>query len=147
MGKLIIERDACFCACAAIYNILLDNVIIDNVCNGEIREYNIPEGIHTLYLKNGICGFGTKSNVITFCIGDNDTITISCKSGLYNLSGILLKVNAISEGNSDTINNVIVPNYDELYNRYNIIEKLFSLKENDCITEEEFENEKRKILR
>ena len=62
------------------------------------------------------------------------------------MSGILLKVNAISEGNSDTINNVIVPNYDELYNRYNIIEKLFSLKENDCITEEEFENEKRKIL-
>lgn len=142
MGKLIIERENKYCACLSKYNIFLDNILIDSVCNGDSHEYIIPSGNHTLFLQNGAINFGTKSNTIKFCINDNDSVRILCKSGLYNFSGILLKL--------DIINNVVDNNiidYNELYDRYRLISKLFELKEAGSLSDEEFENEKRKILR
>ena len=68
MGKLIVDRENNYLGAAAKYNIFLDNQKIASVNNGNVLEFVIPNGHHTLYVKNGLISLGTKSNVIEFDI-------------------------------------------------------------------------------
>ena len=138
MGKIVIDRESNYLGCVANYDVFLDNIKIDSISNGVVKEYIIPNGKHSLYLQNGLISFGLKSNILYFDLENEDVIKILCKSGLYSLSGITLEFDKSQFTNKFHGNSI--------NNKYDLLEKLSKLKEINAITDEEFEREKRKIL-
>ena len=138
MGKIIIDRDNNYLGVLAGYNIFLNNSKIDSINNGEVKEYKLENGEYSLYIQNGLISFGTKSNVINFTIKDNTEIRIACDSTMVKMSGI--KLNIVY--NSD--DNIHIQTDME---KYQEIGKLKELRGKNIITEEEFNNEKQKLLK
>jgi hypothetical protein len=137
MGKLIVDRENNYLGAAAKYNIFLDNQKIASVNNGNVLEFVIPNGHHTLYVKNGLISFGTKSNVIEFDIDDTADIRVMIKSVMTSLSGIKLEFYVVGhKGETGQSGN----------NKYIALEKLNTLKESGALSEEEFQKEKERIL-
>lgn len=135
MGKFIIDRESNYVAFVAKYDVYLDNRKIDSISNGDVKEYVVENGRHTLYLKNALLSFGLKSNTVEINITENKVVKVMCKVTYKTLSGIHLVV----EENNDSLEISDVDKYDQL-------EKVNELKKAGVITEEEYELEKKKIL-
>ena len=58
----------------SIYKIYIDHVYFGSIGNGEIKEFDIGEGHHTIYLKIDWC----RSNVLNFNVIKNEIIELQC---------------------------------------------------------------------
>lgn len=79
MGKLVLFRDEnmVFGAMAS-YNIYLDSKLIGEIKNGDKLSFDIPNGVHRLYIRNNR-GFTTKLNVLSFESSDTSVTNILVK--------------------------------------------------------------------
>lgn len=126
MGKLIINRENNFIACLMVYNVLLDKKYIGKISNGEKAEFTIPNGKHTLVVKN----IFDKSNTINFETDDFTIIIVECKMGFCNP-----KLSIKSKSNNKSVDT-----------KYKELSSLQALKQKGIINEKEYEIEKNKIL-
>ena len=134
MGKIIMLRESNYAGAVASYNIFLDNQKIGSIKNAGQLEIDIANGNHEIYLTNAILKIG-KSNVLNFNSTDNSVIKILVKSVMSSISGIKLEL--VSNNNNFS---------KKIDDKYEMLEKLNELKIKGTINEEEFENEKKKIL-
>ena len=135
MGKILIVRESNYAGAAANYNIFLDNKKIGKIGNGDQLEIEIDNGDHELYLQNGIISFGLKSNVLLFSTSNTSVVKILVKSVMSKMSGIKLEL--VSNTNNED---------KETNDKYDALQKLHDLKEKNIISDEEYENQKNKIM-
>lgn len=136
MGKILIVRENNYIGAAANYNIFLDKKNIGKIGNSGQLEIKIDNGNHELYLQNALISFGLKSNVLLFSTTDTSVVKILVKSVMSTMSGIKLEL--ISNTNNEN---------GEIYDKYDELQKLYNLKEKNIINDEEYEEQKNKILK
>lgn len=126
MGKIIIDRENNFSGCLAKFYIYLNGKKIGYINNGQVKELDIPNGKHTLLLRNII----DVSNTINIEIDNYTTIYILCKMGAFSPK---ISIKSINKNGSSNL-------------KYEELKSLQNLREKGIITEEEFNKEKLKIL-
>lgn len=129
MGQIVIDRESNLFGCLAIHNVFLNKIRIGNIANGKIETFDIPEGTHEIYAKNG----RYKSNILKLNFSEKTIYRIKMKATITKLSGIKLEIIEVIEKSN-------------LMKKYEEIEKLNNLKEKKIISEEEFIKEKKNLL-
>lgn len=135
MGKILLVRESNYAGAAANYNIYLDNNKVGKISNGGQIEIDVDNGNHELYLKNALISFGLKSNILSFNTTNTSVVKILVKSVMSKMSGIKLEL--VSNVNNES---------KETNEKYDALQKLFDLKEKKIISEEEYEQQKEKIM-
>lgn len=133
MGVIILDRENNFIGAIVKYNIFLDNNKIGSISNGKVATFEIESGYHTLYVENATLSSGI-SNIIEFNMTNSKIINISVKVA-FSRSGIKLKIENEKDDNSKE------------ESKYEKILRLNELKNKNIITEDEFEQEKSKLLK
>lgn len=133
MGVIILDRENNFIGAIVKYNIFLDNNKIGSISNGKVATFEIESGYHTLYVENATLSSGI-SNIIEFNMTNSKIINISVKVA-FSRSGIKLKIEHEKDDNSKE------------ESKYEKILRLNELKNKNIITEDEFEQEKSKLLK
>lgn len=135
MGKLLITRESNYIGCGASYNIFLDNQKVGKISNGRQIEIKINNGTHKLYLQNSLLNFGFKSNVLSFNSSNTSVINVSAKSVMSKMAGIQLSLDSNIKNESK-----------ENDYRYDALQKLHNLRNNNIIDELEYKKQKEKIM-
>ena len=135
MGKILLVRESNYAGAVANYKIFLDGKKIGKIENGGQLEIEIDNGNHEIYLQNALLSFGLKSNVLSFKTTNSSIVRILVKSVFSKMSGIKLELV------SNTSNEI-----EETNDKYNALEKLHDLKQKNIISDEEYEEQKRKIM-
>lgn len=70
------------------YKIYVDDKFCCSINDGEIKEINIDEGEHSIYLKIDWC----KSNKLNFSIKDNQVLNFNCGNSMNGLKCLLFLI-------------------------------------------------------
>jgi hypothetical protein len=81
MASLAIARDSGYADRLRAYQIVLDGERIGEIRDGEIKEFSIPSGKHTLSLKIDWCG----SENVGFVMDSAEKLAFQVKSNLRGL--------------------------------------------------------------
>lgn len=137
MGRIVLDRESNYLAVLAAFDIFIDEKKFGNIRDGGHLVFEIDNGFHSMYLRNGILPIG-KSNVLNLNIKENTETRIYVRPTMGNISGIKLELKSVvSLGRTEE---------KEPTNKFDEIQKLLELKESGILTEAEFENEKKKLL-
>jgi hypothetical protein len=79
MAKLIITRKKEYFNWATGYTVYLNKQEIATIASNEIKEIEIPEGTHTIFVKINWCG----SQNLPITVGDGNTKTVSISANKF----------------------------------------------------------------
>lgn len=93
--KLHLVRKSSIIGAAAKIEIFVDNIMVGKLKNGEEKIFNIEEGQHQIYARQGVWG-GMKTKPITITLQNGGTIKLSC--GFSNpFSVFLIELSTVDE--------------------------------------------------
>lgn len=135
MGKLVITRENNYIGCLCSLTIFLDNKNIGKISNGEELNINIDNGKHKLYLQNKLL-IVQKSNTLSFDVFSSSVVKVFVR--FTNSLKNSIEITLISNENNEI---------EQINNKYNAIQKLFELKKQNILTEEEYEKQKTILMK
>lgn len=135
MGRLVITRENNYMGCLCNLTIFLDNKNIGKISNGEELNIHINNGKHKLYLQNKLL-IVQKSNTLSFDVYSSSVVKVFVR--FTNSLKNSIEITLISNENREI---------EQISNKYNAIQKLFELKNQNILTEEEYEKQKTILMK